>query len=61
MFSEFGGVVDFYKGNHQLFKPYKDLSKTKFTYELSDHLPLWVQLKLDVEDEQLDQLMAKRT
>lgn len=61
VFSEFGGVVDFYKGNHQLFKPYKDLSKTKFTYELSDHLPLWVQLKLDVEDEQLDQLMAKRT
>ncbi len=60
VFSEHGGVVDFYKGNHKPFKPYKNLSKTKFTYELSDHLPLWVQLDLDVEDEQLDQLIAKR-
>lgn len=61
VFSKHGGVVDFYKSSHKSFKPYKDLSKTKFTYELSDHLPIWVQLNLDVEDEQLDQLMAKRT
>lgn len=61
VFSKLGGVVDFYKGNHRVLKPYKDLSKEKFTFELSDHLPLWVQLNLDVEDEQLDQLMAKRT
>ncbi len=60
VFSDHGGVIDFYKGNYKRFKPYKDLTKTKFTYELSDHLPLWVQLNLDVEDEQLDQLMAKR-
>lgn len=61
VFSKHGGVVDFYKSSHESFKPYKDLTKTKFTYELSDHLPIWVQLNLDVEDEQLDQLMAKRT
>jgi endonuclease/exonuclease/phosphatase family metal-dependent hydrolase len=61
VFSEHGGVVDFYKSNHQALKPYKDLTKTQFTYELSDHLPLWVQLNLDVEDEQLDQWMASRT
>ena len=61
VFSTHGGVVDFYKGDHKRFKPYQALSKKKFTYELSDHLPLWVQLHLDTQDEQLDQLMAKRT
>jgi endonuclease/exonuclease/phosphatase family metal-dependent hydrolase len=61
VFSKHGGVVDFYKKNHKAFKPYADLTKTKFTYELSDHLPLWVQLNLDVADEQLDQLIAVRT
>ena len=61
VFSKHGGVVDFYKGDHTRFKPYKDLSKEQFTYELSDHLPLWVQLHLDTQDEQLAQLMAKRT
>lgn len=60
VFSKYGGVVDFYKGNHRRFKPYKNLSKTEFTYQLSDHLPLWVQLNLDTQDEQLDQLMAER-
>ena len=60
VFSKYGGVVDFYKGDHKRFKPYRHLSKYGFTYELSDHLPLWVQLNLDVEDKQLDQLMAKR-
>ena len=60
VFSSHGGTVDFYKGNYKAYKPYKDLSKTQFTFELSDHLPLWVQLNLDVEDEQLDQLMSAR-
>lgn len=60
-FSRHGGVVDFYQGNHKAFNPYRDITKKKYTYEMSDHLPLWVQLNLDVEDEQLDQLMAART
>lgn len=60
VFSEHGGVVDFYGGNHKVYKPYADLEKTKFTYELSDHLPIWVQLNTDVETEQLDQLMSRR-
>lgn len=60
VFSQHGGVVDFYQGNHKAFAPYKGLTKKKYTYEMSDHLPLWVQLNLDVEDKQLDQLMAAR-
>ena len=60
VFSKHGGVVDFYKSNHKALKPYKDLDKNAFTFELSDHLPLWVQLNLDTEDEQLDQLISGR-
>ena len=54
MFSEFGGTVDFYKGNHRRLAPYASMTKHEFTFELSDHLPLWVQLKVDIEDESLD-------
>ena len=60
VFTDHGGVVDYYKGNHKLLLPYKHLTKTKFTYELSDHLPLWVQLSIDTADEELDQLIAQR-
>ncbi|UCH13417.1 MAG: endonuclease/exonuclease/phosphatase family protein [Bacteroidales bacterium] len=60
VFTNYGGVLDFYKGNYKALQPYKSLTKTRFTYELSDHLPLWVQLKIDTADEVLDQLIAKR-
>jgi hypothetical protein len=36
------------------------LTKTEFSFEMSDHLPLWAQLNVDVEDEQLDQLISRR-
>jgi len=60
VFTDKGGVLDFYKNNHKVLLPYKDISKTKFTYELSDHLPLWMQINIDIESEQLDQLLARR-
>jgi len=60
VFSDKGGVLDFYKGNHESLLPYKDMTKNKFTFQLSDHLPLWIQLNIDNQDEELDQLLAKR-
>lgn len=60
VFSEHGGIVDFYKGNYKSLLPYKNMTKETFTYQLSDHLPLWIQLNIDTADEQLDQLMANR-
>ncbi|MCP3872156.1 MAG: endonuclease/exonuclease/phosphatase family protein [Desulfobacteraceae bacterium] len=60
VFTDNGGIIDFYKSNHKLLLPYKNMTKTKFTYELSDHLPLWVHLNIDTADEQLNQLLAKR-
>ena len=60
VFTDHGGVVDYYKGNYKSLLPYKHLTKDEFTYELSDHLPLWVQLDIDTADEEVDQLIAQR-
>ncbi|GAB1265384.1 hypothetical protein NBRC116493_27210 [Aurantivibrio infirmus] len=60
IFTDNGGVLDFYKNNHKSLLPYKNVSKTKFTYQLSDHLPLWMQISIDTADEKLDQLISKR-
>ncbi len=35
------------------------LSPTEFTYKLSDHYPVWVQLNTDTDDERLDQLINR--
>lgn len=50
-----GGVLDFYAGNH---KPlFKDLTKADFTYQISDHLPLWVQINTDTDQRKLEPLI----
>jgi len=33
------------------------MSKRDFTYQLSDHLPLWVQLDVDTDNERLDSIL----
>jgi endonuclease/exonuclease/phosphatase family metal-dependent hydrolase len=38
-----GGAVDFYAGSHRVLYP--RLNKTQFTFEMSDHLPRWVELE----------------
>lgn len=55
-----GGVLDFYANS---FKPlYRGVKKSKreLTYELSDHLPLWIQLNVDAEDAELDQIIRSK-
>ena len=54
-FCNAGGVLDFYQGNHK--KLFPDLTKTEFTYQLSDHLPLWIQINTDTDEQQLEQLI----
>lgn len=51
-----GGVVDFYAGDHAaLYRGMggraAGMTKEAFTYELSDHLPLWVQVGTDDDRE----------
>jgi endonuclease/exonuclease/phosphatase family metal-dependent hydrolase len=41
-FTEKGGGLDFYRGAHRALYP--RLNKTKFTFQMSDHLPLWAEV-----------------
>lgn len=51
-FTDKGGVVVFEKGDHEvLFGP--TVKKSRFTYQMSDHLPLWLELDVWIEDEQI--------
>jgi endonuclease/exonuclease/phosphatase family metal-dependent hydrolase len=57
-FTNAGGVLDFYvDAAHikELFPP--GLTKEKFTFQLSDHLPLWLQINTDIEGFQLDEII----
>jgi len=59
-FKDVGGVFDFYCDDWQALFPreyYPRMSKRDFTYELSDHLPLWVQIDTWIDDEELDQIL----
>lgn len=57
-FTDKGGVLDFYKGDHKPLFP--DLTKDQFTYQMSDHLPLWIQINTDIDGAQLDQLIQRK-
>ena len=54
-FSNQAGIVDFYSGGTKDLFP--DLEKNKFTFQLSDHLPLWMQINTDIEGEKLDEII----
>lgn len=53
-----GGVLDFYTGGISALFP--GISKDDFTYQMSDHLPLWVQINTDNDGHQLDQIIRAR-
>lgn len=50
-----GGILDFYHGDHNSLFPGIKMTKQAFTFELSDHLPLWVQINVDSEHASLSQ------
>lgn len=55
-----GGVVDFYKKSWRPLFPktkFPKMTKDKFTFQLSDHLPLWVSIDTWTDDEELDQML----
>ncbi len=54
-FTNKGNVLDFYAGDHKPLFP--DLDKEKFTFQISDHLPLWIQVNTDIEGRKLDQII----
>ncbi len=61
-----GGVLDFYCNDWRELFPeaeypemYEGENEDELTYQLSDHMPLWVQLDTQIEDEQLDQILNR--
>jgi endonuclease/exonuclease/phosphatase family metal-dependent hydrolase len=60
-FADAGGVIDFFKtGWGALYPEAKSQKDPKFTFQLSDHLPLWTMINTDNDGEQLDQVLAPR-
>jgi hypothetical protein len=60
-FTNAGGVLDFYCGDFELLFPkaaFPKLTKDKLTYELSDHLPLWIQINTDIDGVKLEQIVS---
>jgi endonuclease/exonuclease/phosphatase family metal-dependent hydrolase len=58
-FTNNAGVLDFFISDskiNQLF-PGKHYDRTKFSFQLSDHFPLWAQVITDIEDERLNQIV----
>jgi hypothetical protein len=57
-FCNAGGVLDFYvkeSGIKELFPA--GMPKEAFTFQLSDHLPLWIQVGTDIAGQQLTQII----
>ena len=57
-FTRAGGVLDYFiDANHikQLFP--EGMTKEDFTYQLSDHLPLWIQVSTDIDGFELEQIV----
>ena len=50
-----GGVLDWYTGGTA--KLFPGMAKEKVTFQVSDHLPLWVQINTDDDGYELDQLI----
>ena len=59
-FTGAGGVLDFWGGDHAALYPGRRMTKREFTYELSDHLPVWVEINTDNDGEVLDQVVNGR-
>ena len=58
-FTNAGGAVDFHIDDahiEELF-PGKKYTREKFTYQMSDHLPIWMQIKTDIEGFRLEQIV----
>jgi len=54
-FTNRAGVVDFFTGGTAAMFP--GMTKEAFTYQMSDHLPLWMQIHTDVDGFEIDQIL----
>ena len=58
-FTDAGGSLDFFvsdKSIKELF-PKSNYTRQQFTFQLSDHLPIWTQIKTDIDGDRLTQIV----
>ena len=58
-FTNAGGVLDFFVDDahiEELF-PGKKMSREKFSFQVSDHLPVWLQMRTDIDGYRLGQIV----
>ena len=56
-FTNKGGILDFYIDASEIKDLFPGMSKTEFTYQMSDHLPLWMQMKTNIDGFKLQQIV----
>jgi len=57
-FTNAGGELDFYIDEGHIKELFPEgMEKLAFTFQLSDHLPLWLQINTDIEGQKLEQII----
>ena len=57
-FANKGGDLDFYIDEAHIKELFPaGMTKEKFTFQLSDHFPLWLQINTDIEGQKLDEIV----
>ena len=57
-FANNGGDLDFYIDEAHIKELFPaGLTKEKFTYQLSDHFPLWLKINTDIDGQKLDEIV----
>lgn len=63
-FTNFGGTLDFHVSDKHIKELFPDAgyTRTEFTYQMSDHFPIWAQIDTDIDGQRLTQIVqnAKR-
>ncbi|MES2036942.1 MAG: endonuclease/exonuclease/phosphatase family protein [Pseudomonadota bacterium] len=62
-FTNAGGVVDFFVDETNIAKLYpgKNYTVQQFTFQMSDHFPVWIQIKTDIEGFRLNQIIQAKS
>jgi endonuclease/exonuclease/phosphatase family metal-dependent hydrolase len=58
-FTKAGGALDFFLDDEHIKELFPDsnFTRVQFSFQLSDHMPLWIQIKTDIDGFRLNQLV----
>ncbi len=61
-FSNGGGTLDFYDSDAFIKKlfPKDNYTQEQFSFQISDHFPVWVQINTDIDGDRLSQIVQNR-